>query len=139
MKNHNYILSGFLLLLLLPLRITAQEFTAKRYIDTIRYEIKYGRIIIPVTVNQMQCKYILDTGGQTATIWEEAKTMGGKLTGANKVTADMNGKDWQPSDTARTHYYCFAQHQRLSRFRSGRHLGRRCFQRCGDVFSKFKP
>ena len=90
MKNHNYILSGFLLLL--PLRITAQEFTAKRYIDTIRYEIKYGRIIIPVTVNQMQCKYILDTGGQTATIWEDAKTMGGKLAGANKVTADMNGK-----------------------------------------------
>ena len=90
MKGRNYILS--VVLLLLALRLVAQDLSIKRYADTIRYEMKYGRIIVPVTVNQVVYRYILDTGGQTATIWEEAKAMGGQLTGASKVTADMNGK-----------------------------------------------
>ena len=66
MKGRNYILS--VVLLLLPLRLVAQDLSIKRYADTIRYEMKYGRIIVPVTVNQVVYRYILDTGGQTATI-----------------------------------------------------------------------
>ena len=44
--------------------------SSHRVCDTIRYEFVEGKIIIPVIVNGLKVKYIVDTGGQTGTDWE---------------------------------------------------------------------
>ena len=52
----------------------------KRICDTIHYEFIQGKIVIPVVVNGVKVKYIVDTGGQTGTDWEHVKAMGGVAT-----------------------------------------------------------
>lgn len=47
----------------------------KRVCDTIPYEFIREKIVIPVVVNGVKVKYIVDTGGQTGTMWEEAMKM----------------------------------------------------------------
>ncbi|MCQ4873301.1 retropepsin-like domain-containing protein [Butyricimonas paravirosa] len=69
----------------------AQQQT-KRVCDTIRYEFIEDKIVIPVTVNGVVVKYIVDTGGQTGTDWEHAQKMGAVGTGASNPIADLNGK-----------------------------------------------
>ena len=63
----------------------------KRVCDTIHYEFVRNKIIIPVTVNGVKVKYIVDTGGQTGTDWENVQEMEGVGTGASKPIADLNG------------------------------------------------
>lgn len=63
----------------------------KRVCDTIHYEFVQDKIIIPVTVNGVKVKYIVDTGGQTGTDWENVQKMEGVGTGASKPIADLNG------------------------------------------------
>lgn len=79
-------------LAILPMSCLAQATAINRYADTIAYEVKYGRIIIPVEVKGRSHKYILDTGGQTATMWREVEQAKGELTGGQQVTTDMNGQ-----------------------------------------------
>ena len=70
----------------------AQQQTAKRVCDTIRYEFIGDKIVIPVTVNGIKVKYIVDTGGQTGTDWEHVQAMGGVATGASRPISDHNDK-----------------------------------------------
>jgi hypothetical protein len=90
MKYFNVI--AVALLFFIPLHLSAQSTSIPRYADTLRYEVKYGRIIIPVQVQDRVYKYILDTGGQTATMWTDVQQAKGQLTGSNQVTTDMNGQ-----------------------------------------------
>ena len=68
----------------------AQQQPTKRICDTIHYEFIQGKIVIPVVVNGVKVKYIVDTGGQTGTDWEHVKTMGGVATGASRSISDHN-------------------------------------------------
>lgn len=70
----------------------AQQQPAKRVCDTIHYEFIQGKIVIPVIVNGVKVKYIVDTGGQTGTDWEHVKAMGGVATGASNAISDHNDK-----------------------------------------------
>lgn len=69
--------------------ICAQQ--TKRICDTIPYEFMQEKIVIPVTVNGVKTKYIVDTGGQTGTMWEEAMEMKVESAGSLVNIADMNG------------------------------------------------
>lgn len=53
----------------------AQQQATRRVCDTIHYEFVHEKIIIPVTVNGVKVKYIVDTGGQTGTVREDAVEM----------------------------------------------------------------
>ena len=64
----------------------------KRVCDTIPYEFIEEKIVIPVMVNGTKVKYILDTGGQTGTMWEDATRMGVEGTGTSVNIADLNGE-----------------------------------------------
>ena len=68
----------------------AQQQPTKRICDTIHYEFIQGKIVIPVVVNGVKVKYIVDTGGQTGTDWEHVKAMGGVATGASRSISDHN-------------------------------------------------
>lgn len=70
--------------------VFAQQKT-KRVCDTIPYEYVHDKIVIPVIVNGIKVKYIVDTGGQTGTMWEYAKEMGARATGATTNISDLNG------------------------------------------------
>lgn len=67
-----------------------QQQSVKRVCDTIHYEFIQGKIVIPVVVNGVKVKYIVDTGGQTGTDWEYVKKMGGVATGASNSISDHN-------------------------------------------------
>lgn len=70
----------------------AQQQPAKRICDTIHYEYIRDKIVIPVTVNGVKVKYIVDTGGQTGTDWEHVKEMKGTSMGSFNPIADLNDK-----------------------------------------------
>ena len=70
----------------------AQQQPAKRVCDTIHYEFIQDKIVIPVIVNGVKVKYIVDTGGQTGTDWDHVKAMGGVATGASNAISDHNDK-----------------------------------------------
>ena len=70
----------------------AQQQPAKRVCDKINYEFIQDKIVIPVIVNGVKVKYIVDTGGQTGTDWEHVKAMGGVATGASNAISDHNDK-----------------------------------------------
>ncbi len=71
---------------------SVQGQSVKRVCDTIHYEFIQNKIIIPVTVNGVTVKYIVDTGGQTGTDWENAQKMGAVGTGASTSISDLNDK-----------------------------------------------
>ena len=75
----------------LPVVTIAQQ-TTRRICDTIHYEYVHDKIIIPVIVNGVKVKYIVDTGGQTGTDWEHVKAKGGVATGASNAISDHNDK-----------------------------------------------
>lgn len=83
------ILTGLWLLLFL---ICGQNITAQiknKVCDTIPYEFIREKIIIPVTVNGVKAKYIVDTGGKTGTMYDAAIEM--KATAAGYMSiSDMN-------------------------------------------------
>lgn len=68
----------------------AQQAT-RRICDTIHYEYVHDKIIIPVVVNGVKVKYIVDTGGQTGTIRENAVEMKAVSGGTSRGVADLNG------------------------------------------------
>ncbi len=63
----------------------------KRICDTIPYEFIREKIVIPVVVNGVKVKYIVDTGGQTGTMWEEAMEMKAESAGSLVSISDFNG------------------------------------------------
>lgn len=83
------ILTGLWLLLFLTCgqNITAQ--IKNKVCDTIPYEFIREKIIIPVTMNGVKAKYIVDTGGKTGTMYDAAIEM--KATAAGYMSiSDMN-------------------------------------------------
>lgn len=68
----------------------AQQAT-RRVCDTIPYEIIHHKIIIPVTVNGVRVKYIVDTGGQTGTMRENAIEMQATAGAGSRAVSDVNG------------------------------------------------
>ncbi len=80
----------FVLLSSLSVEVYAQRAT-RRICDTIHYEFVHDKIIIPVVVNGVKVKYIVDTGGQTGTMRENAvemKAVGGM---GSRGIGDVNG------------------------------------------------
>lgn len=67
-----------------------QQPVSRRICDTVAYELIHGKIVIPVTVNDVKVKYILDTGGQTATMREDAVRMQAKASGTGSNVSDLN-------------------------------------------------
>lgn len=74
----------------LPVVTIAQQ-TTRRICDTIHYEYVHDKIIIPVIVNGVKVKYIVDTGGQTGTIRENAMEMKAMSGGTSRGVSDLNG------------------------------------------------
>ena len=65
-------------------------FSAGRVCDTIHYELIREKIIIPVTVNGIKVKYIVDTGGKTGTMRDVAVDMKATSTGTSTSVSDIN-------------------------------------------------
>ena len=84
------ILLVFLSIACLYLNGNAQQNT-KRVCDTIHYEFIREKIIIPVTVNGVTVKYIVDTGGQTGTVREYAAEMKAMQGMGVRGVSDVNG------------------------------------------------
>lgn len=64
---------------------------SRRVCDTIHYEYIHDKIIIPVTVNGVKAKYIVDTGGQTGTVRENAVEMKAMNGIGSRGVSDVNG------------------------------------------------
>lgn len=64
---------------------------SRRVCDTIHYEYIHDKIIIPVTVNGVKAKYIVDTGGQTGTVRENAVEMKATSGIGSRGVSDVNG------------------------------------------------
>lgn len=88
MLKNKLILLFAILLFILP-SVWAQQ-ASGRVCDTIPYEFVHDKIIIPVTVNGVKVKYIIDTGGQTGTVREVAVDMGAMGTGVARNVSDVN-------------------------------------------------
>lgn len=85
------ILTGLWLLLFL---ICGQNITAQiknKVCDTIPYEFIREKIIIPVTVNGVKAKYIVDTGGKTGTMHDAVTEMKATAAGYMNIS-DMNAQ-----------------------------------------------
>lgn len=79
------------LILLLTKGVSTMAQISNKVCDTIPYEFIHNKIIIPVTVNGMQVKYIVDTGGMTGTMWETAVKMKATAAGYTRVS-DVNAR-----------------------------------------------
>ena len=75
----------------LPIVVRKAQKKNRRICDTIHYEFVQDKIIIPVTVNGVKVKYIVDTGGQTGTIREKAVEMKAIGGGGTSGVSDVNG------------------------------------------------
>ena len=85
---------GFIILSLLCIFLSAPLWgqQTKRICDTIYYEYQQEKIIIPVTVNGKKVKYLVDTGGRTGTMWEDALSMNVEASGTSVNVSDLNGE-----------------------------------------------
>ena len=89
-KMRTLLYIGILFGCLIPLRsVQGQTAGHTRICDTIRYEFIRDKIIIPVTVNGVRVKYIVDTGGQTATVRQAAAGMKAVSAGSQGIS-DLN-------------------------------------------------
>ncbi len=86
------IISIFFLLWLCCIGKDTMAQKTKRICDTIPYEYLLEKIIIPIEVNGVKVKYILDTGGRTGTMWEDAVAMGVESAGSSVQVSDLNGE-----------------------------------------------
>ena len=77
------------LLVLFSAGVFGQQVT-RRVCDTIHYELIREKIIIPVTVNGIKVKYIVDTGGKTGTMRDVAVDMKATSTGTSTSVSDIN-------------------------------------------------
>lgn len=85
------ILAGLWLLLFI---ICGQEGMAQiknKVCDTIPYEFIQDKIVIPVTVNGIKVKYIVDTGGRTGTMYDAAMEMKATAAGYTRIS-DVNAQ-----------------------------------------------
>ena len=87
MENRIYYICVFFIILCSS--VHAQQ--TKRICDTIPYEFIQEKIVIPVVVNGVKTKYIVDTGGKTGTMWEEAMEMKVESAGSLVSISDLNG------------------------------------------------
>lgn len=85
------ILTGLWLLLFLCCGQNAVSQIKNKVCDTIPYEFIHEKIIIPVTVNGVKTKYIVDTGGKTGTIYSAAIEMKATAGGYTGIS-DMNSQ-----------------------------------------------
>ena len=87
MENRIYYICVFFIILCSS--VHAQQ--TKCICDTIPYEFIQEKIVIPVVVNGVKTKYIVDTGGKTGTMWEEAMEMKVESAGSLVSISDLNG------------------------------------------------
>lgn len=85
------ILAGLWLLLFLTYSKECMSQIPNKVCDTIPYELVHDKIIIPVTVNGVKTKYIVDTGGRTGTTYDIALEMQATAAGYMRVS-DVNGQ-----------------------------------------------
>ena len=83
------ILTGSWLLLFLSCGQMIMAQIQNKVCDTIPYEFIHEKIIIPVTVNGIQVKYIVDTGGRTGTVYDAAQNMKATAAGYMRIS-DIN-------------------------------------------------
>lgn len=86
------ILTGFWLLLFLSCGQMIMAQIQNKVCDTIPYEFIHEKIIIPVTVNGVQVKYIVDTGGKTGTVYDAANEMKATAAGYTRIS-DINAQN----------------------------------------------
>lgn len=82
---------GLGLLLFLNCGQEAVAQARNRVCDTIPYEFIQDKIIIPATVNGIQVKYIVDTGGRTGTEYDVATEMKATAAGYMRIS-DVNAQ-----------------------------------------------
>ena len=80
-----------LFVVVFPFLAGKAQYSTRRICDTIHYEFIQDKIIIPVTVNGVKVRYIVDTGGQTGTIREKAVEMKAVGKGGVRGVSDVNG------------------------------------------------
>lgn len=85
------LLNGLWLLLFLCCGQNAVSQIRNKVCDTIPYEFIHEKIIIPVTVNGVKTKYIVDTGGKTGTTYDVATEMKATAAGFTGIS-DMNAQ-----------------------------------------------
>lgn len=85
------ILGGLCLLIFLTHGQEAMAQIKNKVCDTIPYEFIQNKIIIPATVNGVQVKYIVDTGGKTGTTHGAAMQMQATAAGYMQVS-DLNAQ-----------------------------------------------
>lgn len=85
------LLNGLWLLLFLCCGQNAVSQIRNKVCDTIPYEFIHEKIIIPVTVNGVKTKYIVDTGGKTGTTYDVATQMKATAAGFTGIS-DMNAQ-----------------------------------------------
>lgn len=85
------LLTGLWLLLFLCCGQNAVSQIRNKVCDTIPYEFIHEKIIIPVTVNGVATKYIVDTGGKTGTTYDVATEMKATAAGFTGIS-DMNAQ-----------------------------------------------
>lgn len=91
MMKRTGILTGLCLLLSLTCGQGAMAQIRNKVCDTIPYELIQNKIIIPATVNGVQVKYIVDTGGKTGTTHGAAIQMKATAAGFMRVS-DLNSQ-----------------------------------------------
>lgn len=85
------LLTGLWLLFFLCCGQNAVSQIRNKVCDTIPYEFIHEKIIIPVTVNGVKTKYIVDTGGKTGTTYDVATEMKATAAGFTGIS-DMNAQ-----------------------------------------------
>ena len=85
------ILTGLWLLMFLIYGKECMSQIQNKVCDTIPYELVHNKIIIPVTINGVKTKYIVDTGGKTGTMYDIALEMQANAAGYTRIS-DVNGQ-----------------------------------------------
>ena len=80
------ILTGLWLLMFLIYGKECMSQIQNKVCDTIPYELVHNKIIIPVTINGVKTKYIVDTGGKTGTMYDIALEMQANAAGYTRIS-----------------------------------------------------
>lgn len=89
MKDKGILTNVYLILFLYCVAPVANAQIRNKVCDTIHYEFIKDKIIIPVTVNNVKTKYLVDTGGRTGTMRNAAAEMKAVSAGYKQI-ADIN-------------------------------------------------
>ena len=91
------ILTGLWLLMFLIYGKECMSQIQNKVCDTIPYELVHNKIIIPVTINGVKTKYIVDTGGKTGTMYDIALEMQANAAGYRDKTIKKHMSPMYPS------------------------------------------